>query len=320
VLCCRERHSNDVFHKIQRWNGRFYQMGCLWQVGVKIYVGHNGKPCPNARHVSSNLPGFQNLGSAVRKAEQEAEELQSFADKAAAETENTEQLPDTNEDPSTQTPFMEGVSGGDEDWEDEAEDTPRKGSIPRLYPRHPPRDGSGNDFLTVVHTNGFHHIPVVWCACEKHQEDRDLQLLDLQLLPASYINIKTVFTFACLEDHRLENLECKTSHYQYHGKLRRLTCPKYPMLSPNRYAELCRVSRQWRNMKYRKWFWLLGEDKPERGSMALFCAACPQPDINLPTDWKADMAKNPWVFNGLTMVFPNHCRQNNLHAKSRRRW
>jgi hypothetical protein len=28
------------------WNGRYFAAGALWQVGVKIYLGHQGLPCP----------------------------------------------------------------------------------------------------------------------------------------------------------------------------------------------------------------------------------------------------------------------------------
>jgi hypothetical protein len=29
--------------------------------------------------------------------------------------------------------------------------------------------------------------------------------------------------------------------------------------------------------------------------MALFCAACPQDGVNLPPEWEAEQAVNPWV-------------------------
>ncbi|KAF8816201.1 hypothetical protein BYT27DRAFT_7022290, partial [Phlegmacium glaucopus] len=84
----------------------------------------------------------------------------------------------------------------------------------------------------------------------------DEQLLDLQMLAASYDKIKTVFSFHCLDDYQLSNLECKTSAYQYYQKLRRLTNPAFPQSVPNRYNEFHRATRQWRNLKLRKWFGL----------------------------------------------------------------
>jgi hypothetical protein len=55
----------------------------------------------------------------------------------------------------------------------------------------------------------------------------------------------------------------------------------------NRERELRRVSRQWRDLRSRKWFGFGHKaDKQENGGLAHFCPACPQPGINLPDDWK----------------------------------
>jgi hypothetical protein len=56
----------------------------------------------------------------------------------------------------------------------------------------------------------------------------------------------------------------------------------------NRYRELMRVSRQWRDLLTRKRFGF-GHDTdriPAAGDLALFCPACPQPGINLPDGWQ----------------------------------
>ena len=58
----------------------------------------------------------------------------------------------------------------------------------------------------------------------------------------------------------------------------------------DRYRELLRTSRLWRNLKYRKWhgFGHSPDKDPGPGELALFCAACPQPGVNLPADWLDD--------------------------------
>lgn len=46
-------------------------------------------------------------------------------------------------------------------------------------------------------------------------------------------------------------------------------------------------------MKYRKWHGFAhspSEDVPP-GGLALFCAACPQPGVNLPEGWEQDADK-----------------------------
>jgi hypothetical protein len=55
-----------------------------------------------------------------------------------------------------------------------------------------------------------------------------------------------------------------------------------------REKELSRVSRQWRDLQARKRFGF-GHDTekpPGKGELAFFCAACPQPGINLPENWR----------------------------------
>ena len=373
VLCFRDRHLTNLFHRVEKWNGRYFQRGALWQVGVRIYVGHQGKPCPKSADSLADTRGFdgrstatdghsdigtsakieledimeeaRNLGAKFQmdaqgllmeidnilsrpesdrdqrqhqivaalletfgerrvgmihhwiqitaKAEREADELQAHADRESAEQETGQKTEGWTFDPlMADIPLADELADDAEEWEDER-DGPHTGTVPRFMPMAPTRNGSGNDFVTIVHNNGFHSLPIVWCDCDGRSCDRDLQLLDLDLYPATYDNVKTIFTFACLDDHRFSNLECKSSHYEYHQKLKRLTCPEYPDRAPDRYNELRRVTRQWRNLKYRKWFWIMDNRKADRGEMALFCAACPQVGVNLPPDWKADYESNP---------------------------
>lgn len=357
VLCCRDGHQLNLFHRIEKWNGRFYQKAALWQVGVKIFTGHHGAPCPRSAAALTHVaPGFQdsirlkavwekmrttemevrtaisdainggltNLtevqksiinhiadasgqtqgeavshlrAAAYQGAEDQAEQIQAASNRASAKAEAAEPPPNAGQVNVAEVPIenpLDNETWADDDWEDE-DDRPVKGDLPRFLPHPPPSDSAGNEFLTIAHTNGFHSLPVVWCACSDHLNDRDIQLLKLRLYPASYQRIKTAFSFACLDDFRFESLECKSSHYQYHNKLRRLTCPQYPNASPNRYAELCRVSRQWRNLKHRRWFWKLSNENAGRGEMAIFCAACPQPGVNLEENWKVEYEQSPLV-------------------------
>jgi hypothetical protein len=60
-------------------------------------------------------------------------------------------------------------------------------------------------------------------------------------------------------------------------------------LLQNRYKQLLRASRQWRDLKNRMKSGLghaSEQDKSQDGSIAIFCPACPQPGLNLPDDWK----------------------------------
>jgi CxC2 like cysteine cluster associated with KDZ transposases len=175
----------------------------------------------------------------------------------------------------------------DDDPDDtEWEDIPASQTDP-LRTQPPTADELDVEHLLLADVSGIISLPTIWCACEVAERKPDEDLLDLQLLPVSYNKIKTVFTFRCLDDYRLSNLECKTTAYRYFQKLRRLTNPGLPQSVPNRYNEFRRATRQWRNLKLRKWFGFGHRVLPPmKGSMALFCAACPQPGVNLPADHK----------------------------------
>jgi len=38
-------YTTTLFHQIRKWNGHYYQAAALWQVRVKLYLGHEGKIC-----------------------------------------------------------------------------------------------------------------------------------------------------------------------------------------------------------------------------------------------------------------------------------
>lgn len=139
---------------------------------------------------------------------------------------------------------------GDDDDDDDVNVMEAPGTIhPRSLPRPPPADDNANPFITIVDVSGIHHLPVVICGCDAAGFHLDLAYLDMGLFPASFERIQTVFTLDVLKDYRLSNLECKTSAYQYYQKLRRLTCPAFPKAVLNRYRELRRLSREYRNIK-----------------------------------------------------------------------
>ncbi|KAI0338536.1 hypothetical protein BDW22DRAFT_1459835, partial [Trametopsis cervina] len=143
--------------------------------------------------------------------------------------------------------------------------------------------------LTVIDVTGIHHITVFYCQCASATE-RYRQLLDLRLYPASCDRPATVFTFAVLDDFILHNRACNTPAQSYFNVLQRITDPIQPHLTSNRYREFLRVIRQWRHLKTRRITGVThdGYRADVKGQMALFCPACPQPNINLPTHWEND--------------------------------
>jgi hypothetical protein len=270
--CCRTLHDKLIYHKLQKWTGLYFQDAGLWEVGVRLCVGHMGENCPSQELL---LGACSLLEAEKDQADDQPPQPARQVDLDDHPT-NDHDYPINDHDDATYV----DVDPDDPDWQD----IPASQIDPLRTPT-PTKDELEIEHLLLVDASGLISLPAIWCACEAAERKPDEDLLDLQLFPVSYTRIKTVFTFRCLDDYRLSNLECKTTAYQYYQKLRRVTNPALPQSVPNRYNEFRRATRQWRNLKLRKWFGfghrLLA---PMKGTMALFCAACPQPGVNLPAD------------------------------------
>ena len=73
----------------------------------------------------------------------------------------------------------------------------------------PKMDALCNPYVRVVHTNGVHHIALVYCTC-RGQEEAHSDLMAQRLIPTSFTRYRTLFTHAVLDDFRAANLECRT--------------------------------------------------------------------------------------------------------------
>jgi hypothetical protein len=71
----------------------------------------------------------------------------------------------------------------------------------------------------------------------------------------------------------------------------------------------------WRSLITRKWFGFGygGSEDPKPGSMAIFCALCAQPGINLPEDW--ELYENRWVIGIATWNLPTFHFSKNLFMR-----
>ncbi|KAF5325617.1 hypothetical protein D9611_000333 [Ephemerocybe angulata] len=170
------------------------------------------------------------------------------------------------------------------------------------YGASPPgsRTLNGNPIIIIVHINGIHHLPISECKCVG-ADPFAFQLLRAGLYPSTEERPRSVFTFQLLDYYLTEILESRTPTHSFYAKLRRLTNEPFPGSVPDRYRELLRVGRQWRHLKELASFGFASSPgHPQAGELALFCAACPQPGINLPRGWQDDSRK--WLFTrGLVM-------------------
>ena len=85
---------------------------------------------------------------------------------------------------------------------------------------HDPEDAFQDDsVLCIVHTSGVFQSRVRYCNC-RNAPTHHIQLLRLQLFPASIINPQTAFTFLVLDHFEIDAMECKTSAMNFFSKLR----------------------------------------------------------------------------------------------------
>ncbi|KDQ52388.1 hypothetical protein JAAARDRAFT_138688 [Jaapia argillacea MUCL 33604] len=151
--------------------------------------------------------------------------------------------------------------------------------------------------MNVVDATGVHPMTVHFCSCAAQKSEFE-QLLDMGIYPGSVKWLRMAFTFAMLDSFHIANLECKTNAREYYQIIRRTTSPAFPHRVQDRYREFMRVVWQWQHLKVMKWngfghgpYMTLGS-----GQLALWCAACPQPGINLLENWKEDEERKPYLY------------------------
>ncbi|KAG1882456.1 hypothetical protein F4604DRAFT_1879500 [Suillus subluteus] len=199
------------------------------------------------------------------------------------------------------------------EWSDTDEnidydDYPEGASIPLVT-------DSDHPAITIVDKSGVHSLSIWYCHCPGAL-NRDMQLFQAGLFPASFTRPKTAFTFSVLDDFLLDNLECGTSAMNYYSKIRRLTSSIFPLMVPDHYRELMRTARQWRQCKLYKWHGFAHkDDEPKAGDLTLFCPACPQLGINL--DLSTGTTTQPddtpsWLFTR-TLVMDGNFKAEHLH-------
>ncbi|KAG1839432.1 hypothetical protein F4604DRAFT_1940841 [Suillus subluteus] len=274
-------HSLWPFHQISQWNGDFFEWTTLTKLGIEIHASHGGKPCPHHDWEWEDIddegryaPGTPGPGEDAPSAEVPPEFPEAYDGE-----------PDV---------FVEPGLGA------AAQDFPEVNILP-----------AGKTAITVVHTSGVHIMSIRFCRCPD-AKTLDKQLFKMGLFPASFTPLKTVFTFALLDDFILDNLECRTSAMNYYSKLKRITSSVFPHLVLDRYRELMRVARQWRQLKLLKWNGFCHERRDLKdGELALFCPACPQPGINVavPT---TDDASPKWLYTR-SLVMDSNFKAKHLH-------
>ena len=215
---------------------------------------------------------------------------------------------------TSKDPFFANDSEEEEDWKNLD-----KGGVPLRVKRDNKKyDDLQCPVLTVVDTTGIHELRTRFCRCHPLTSNPlHTQLLNMGLYPSSMERTRTVFTFRVLHHYDLTNLEGKMSAWQYYSCLRRLSSNVFPDTVVDRYRELMRALRQWRDLTSRRRAGL-PMDKEIRlgpGGLALFCPACPQPGVNLPVNWQDDPEQYVLSYLQFEQSFSRYSRsQMEVHA------
>lgn len=323
--CMRHSHFGNPFHRIECWTGTHFRVAALWEVGVYLLLPHHNAPC-----LCANLAWQQKILEDFQQKKDQSIRSGPGSDRHGNNPAGSNEHP-----PHTETPLDQMLEEEEEEFLDlEADirdtDAGMDGFVDYMVvnepnpepastlshtecPDAPGRDALNNHYIRIVHTNGIHHIALVFCKCRGQDITHDL--IYGSMVPTSFTRIRTVFTTAVLDHFRSCNLEMKSSAYQFFQMLRRITNPLNPYKVVNLYHELRRLSRLWRWVKKLRWAGHAQQPgqpiNPEPGSLGNFCPACPQVGINLPDDW----ADNPdqWLFRRVLTADGNfkadHVRQ-----------
>lgn len=290
--CFRLYHRENPFHRIERWNGNFFQPAELFEVGIHLLVRHHA-----GEHLCETLTAQQRFLEILEMKKDDAEQekinskipapspgpspayMSSPATDVEMESENEMTPQQTSYEKKSDEQFFrylnnlrddcgeQSMEGNEQEVEDEVEEEEEEPIeneyIAQIFEATNdtgpgPSTFAGlpsaivGNYVRVVHTNGIHNIAMLTCNCGG-EDSLPCKLVAAGLLPASFKRIRTLFTTQLLDHFRLCNLELKASAYQFYHLLQRLTNPMAPMEVVNLYREFRRMSRIWRWMKRLKW-------------------------------------------------------------------
>ncbi|KAJ7106182.1 hypothetical protein C8R44DRAFT_886074 [Mycena epipterygia] len=145
-------------------------------------------------------------------------------------------------------------------------------------------EAADSDAFMIVNEHGVHEVTLDFCGCGTGGT-KPTQLLRARLYPAMVVSPWTAATFIVLDRFQLLAFESKCSAFEFYHSLARELDNTGLKGIPFR-----RMTHEWNNLQMLKRAGR-GHDPggiaaTEPGSCALLCPACPQPDKNLPPDWK----------------------------------
>ncbi|KAF8194573.1 hypothetical protein BJ912DRAFT_1030927 [Pholiota molesta] len=143
--------------------------------------------------------------------------------------------------------------------------------------------------FTVLDINGIHDVNLDFCGCVT-QQLHYLQILRFGWFPATVGIPRTAVTFRLLKFFQMLSFESKSTAFEFHQTLQRLSDNTGTVPIKDRYRVLLRVIREYRHLKMLKRAGRghspTGAEGTSAGECAVLCPACPQPGKNLPEGWQ----------------------------------
>ncbi|KAJ7720607.1 hypothetical protein B0H14DRAFT_3098532 [Mycena olivaceomarginata] len=155
----------------------------------------------------------------------------------------------------------------------------------------------------VIHTNRIHNVSVDFCGCvdETIVGLRRQQLLRRSWYPATHKEPQTCTMFQALELFHIMTLQGKVTTYDFYTGLEKLTTKSGLVKVKDWYKAFMQTMRQWRHLVMLKRGGrgndsdhLVAETKP--GELAVVCPVCPQPGVNLPTNWELASGEERFLY------------------------
>jgi hypothetical protein len=192
--CCHSDHSQAPLHCVEVWCGQYFSPSLRSVVGIVLYLGHDGKPCPNAVPCSEN-------------------EWEDESNDSSRDNFDDHGVADPNDVPAFNH-ILSSLGHGNEH--------------PHAKKWH---DADGCSLITIVDESGIHCLAIQQCRCFG-QSPTHHQLMKIGLYPATQISLRSIFTLTILDNFRLMNLECKVTTNSFFKYLRHISDPVFPHTQP----------------------------------------------------------------------------------------
>ncbi|KAF9502956.1 hypothetical protein BS47DRAFT_1266499, partial [Hydnum rufescens UP504] len=137
--------------------------------------------------------------------------------------------------------------------------------------------------FTIIHTNGIHHVDVVFCGC------------------ATIHQPQMCATFVIFNHFHLQMLQSKLLANHFIAAIERETDNTGLVSIKDRYISFLQMTCEWCHLMLLKRAGhghnVSGVKGTQLGELAVLCPACPHPRINLPSNWESRPSVDQFLYH-----------------------